>query len=255
MDNLRLTSKAQGEGYEKLRDALIQIESSNRPGAGQEHSSGRGLFQFLESWDAPSRKLTGRSLESFLPKDNSPAELERAGTEQREILFPKYFESEISPFVRQVRKQGLAEDQTDLEIAGVMHLAGAPAALKYFQTGVDDTLKTKGNKGIPSYVAALRRSLNKPLGAFKPETERQIALTSKGVEERQAAREWKKTHKGPMPKVEATAATKPVITSTYSRGAAPAAAVSMTPESMAELNRTTLDGLERLAMELRERSA
>lgn len=241
MADLRLTAHAQGQAYEQLRDTLILVESSNRPGAAQDNSSAKGLFQFTAFWQKFTEQQTGRTLQSFLPKDNSPAELERSGREQREILFPKYYEKQIAPFVATIRREHLAEGQSDIDIAAAFHNAGEPAAYKYFKTGEDSVIGTKGNKGIRSYQAAVRRNLGKDVGTFQPEPDRRFA--SKRASTHHAASAEDKAARGPN-------ATKPVLTASYSRKAATGAMLTSGPDAILETNRDILKKLQQLALEL-----
>ena len=224
MNPLRLTGKAEGEGYEKLRDALATVESSNRPGAINKDTHASGLYQFIPRWwDKFSKKETGRDIASFMPKDNSAAELERAGSEQKNILFPKYYEKELAPFVAATRKKGLAKNLSDIQVATTFHKLGAGAATKYFKTGFDASLGTKGNEAIADYIAQVDKNIGKPPTGYKTGPD----------------------YNG----IASTNISKPSSSgSTSSSMAAPA-------DAMAESNRDIMKRLQNLASRLRDTSA
>lgn len=144
---------------ERFRAALAIKESAGNPSAIQWDTKARGLYQFIPRWHKDwIEKETGRSLDSFLPKDGSAAEMERSVREQNEILFPRYFERELQPFINDMRKSKLGGEYTDADLAAMAHFAGRGGARKYLRTGVDDTLGTAGNAagGIKTYVEQFR---------------------------------------------------------------------------------------------------
>ena len=221
MNPLRLTGKAEGEGYEKLRDALAAVESANKPGAINEHTHASGLYQFIPRWwDKFAKKETGRDIASFMPKDNSAAEAERAGNEQKNILFPKYYEKELAPFVAATRKKGLANGMSDIEIATTFHKLGARDATNYFKSGVDASLGTKGNEAIADYIAKVDKKIGKAPTGYK------TGLDYNGI-----------------------ASTK---TSKPSSGGSPSSSMAVSADALAETNRELLKRLQNLGGKLRD---
>jgi hypothetical protein len=222
VDPLKLTGKAEGEGYTKLRDALATVESSNRPGAINEFTKASGLYQFIPRWwDKFAKKETGRDIASFMPKDKSQAELERAGNEQKNILFPKYYEKELAPFVAATRKRGLAKNLSDIQVATAFHKLGAGDATKYFKTGFDASRGTKGNEAIADYIAKVDKNIDKPPTGYKTEPSyNRIASTN---------------------------------TSQPSSSGSPSSSLAAPADAMEESNRDIMKRLMRLAGELRDR--
>lgn len=155
MDRYALGPKATGEGYERLRRALESVEASNDPGAVQRNTVAAGLYQFMPFWGKFVQEETGRPLKSFLPSDDSPAEMARSAKDQREILFPKYFEKEMSPWIAATRKSGLGKGRSDLELAIIYHKLGDQHATDYLQTGHDASKGTVDNQPIEQYVHAV----------------------------------------------------------------------------------------------------
>lgn len=169
MDQLKLGMKASGDGYNQLRDALAIVESSNNPGAIQRNTKAVGLYQFIPRyWDKFFQEETGRPLSSFLPKNQTPAEYERASREQKQILFPKYFEKELAPFVAETRRKGIAGKLSDIQIATAYHKLGAAAATKYFTTGFDASAGTKDNEAIGDYIAKVEKYVGRAPGSYTP---------------------------------------------------------------------------------------
>lgn len=170
-----LGRKAGGADYERFRAALALKESSGNPSAVQWDTKAHGLFQFIPRWHADwIKEETGRELGSFMPKDNSKEEMERSAKEQTEILFPKYYERELAPFIERARKAGIAGSYTDDELAAMAHFAGSGGAEKFLRTGADNTLGTAGNAagGIPEYVRQFKKNYNNsPEAVFKQRLE------------------------------------------------------------------------------------
>jgi len=159
-----LGRKATGPDFERFRAALALKESSGNPSAVQWDTKARGLFQFIPRWHEKwVKEELGRSIDDFMPKDNSQAEMERATRAQMEELFPRYYERELAPFVAKMRKTGLGKDYADEDLAAMAHFAGSGGAEKFLKTGVDITKGTAGNAGvgIPEYVQQLRKHLSK----------------------------------------------------------------------------------------------
>jgi len=222
VDSLRLGGKAEGEGYEKLRDALAVVESANRPGAVNEYTHASGLYQFIPKWwDKFAKKETGRDIASFMPKDKSQAELDRAGSEQKNILFPKYYEKELAPFVAATRKKGLAKNLSDIQVATAFHKLGARDATKYFKTGFDASRGTKGNEAIADYIAKVDRNIGKGGGDYRAEPNRNAVASTN--------------------------------TSQPTSSGSPSSSLAAPTDALEESNRDIMKRLMRLAGELRDR--
>jgi len=158
MADLRLGPTATGAGYERLRTALERAEASNDPGAIQRHTKAVGFYQFIPRWwNKWVKKNTGRELSSFLPKDDSPAERARAAKEQREVLFPAYYEKEMAPWMADMRKKGLGKGLSDIQLASTFHKLGSKHGTAYLKTGWDSSAGTVDNSPIADYNAQVDR--------------------------------------------------------------------------------------------------
>jgi hypothetical protein len=158
-DRYKLGAKATGEGYERLRRALEAQEGGFDPGAVQRSTHAIGLYQFVPRWwDENVKKMTGRSLASFLPENDTPEAMAKSTKDQREILFPKYYEKELAPGIKALRNAGLGKGLTDIEIAGMIQLGGLGATRTYLKTGWDKTTGTADNPlGLLGYARLLRK--------------------------------------------------------------------------------------------------
>lgn len=155
MADFTLGARASGEGYERLRRALEEVESSNDPGAVQRHTNAVGFYQFMPHWQKFVQKETGRSLQSFLPANDSAEAMEKSAREQREVLFPKYYEKEMAPWIASAKRSGLGKGRSDLDLAIMFHKLGGPAASNFLRTGRDASLGTVDNAPIQDYVRSV----------------------------------------------------------------------------------------------------
>lgn len=244
MADYRLGMKATGEGYERLRRALESVESANDPGAIQRETRAVGLFQFMPFWQQWVQKETGRPITDFLPKNDSPAEMARAAKEQREVVFPKYYEQQMAPWIAAQRKAGLGRGRSDLELGVMFHKLGAPSAREYLRSGYDASKGTKDNEPIEDYVRAVVSQATN--SAARVDAALQVSKWHGTAADYEAALAEKGTRKG-MPRP------PPAVVATHSAKAAMpmrAAVFSGTPDAALSEAKRCLAGLTDLRMML-----
>jgi hypothetical protein len=148
----RLGPKASGARYERFRDSLALVESSGNPSVEQRSTFAKGLYQFVPSqWGGWVEERLGRSLSSFMPKNDSPAEMARAAKEQREILFPAYYEDKMAPWIAKQRQNGLGKGKSDEALGAIFHQLGPGGGHDLLKSGVDSTVGTVDNASSAVY--------------------------------------------------------------------------------------------------------
>ncbi len=174
-----LPDTAQGEGYDKFKNALRGAESSQDYGARNGNAS--GAYQFIPKyWDGFVKDEFGHSIEDMMPKKGDTPEVLAEKKAEQDKVFDKYYESQVIPWVRQVKDQGLGKGMSDVELAALFHRDGADGGEKYLRTGKGANDNDGKNSPIRDYLSKVAVSAGANPTGTQPSFSATTSPTSSG---------------------------------------------------------------------------
>jgi hypothetical protein len=150
---------AASDEYVRIRTAIGKIESGNDPAAKNPVTSASGKYQFMKSWNPWFVRNAGTSWTAVVPKRTAPRPVKLEMGKKQDVLFDRYYQRVVAPWIRYMRAEKLGLKLTDGEMVALVHRQGTGWAERYLRSGVDPFAGKKGNKHISSHLRNFRQAM------------------------------------------------------------------------------------------------